>query len=335
MTRRGRLFRRLSMLLSTVPGRRESGSCLRWMANLEGVLALPLIILWMSGCTAIKPLPIAARAGDSITIALGSQEGMTKNNTTATFTPDSTGVPVALTPSAIFNLYPDKRSGAYDASGGLIFGVSHEPWLTAMAVDLPSNLPVGFGTIKVNTSVPQPSFPNKPVPLMNYRLEILPGTGTPHDLTYATSGVLTIKGNLATLERKAGQAYIVPPVIGSCATSPNLAAIELTLQLPFTLNAEEGERDIDAFKVIAEDMSAYYAGKSPDVAWSAQGNELTVLFMSPDATLNCYEPRFSLLPKAYNFSAAAPPVLLSARYFDVNGAEVAGPAVAEYQVTVR
>lgn len=306
-------------------------------SNLDGVRLLGLLVavLWMSGCTAIKPLPIAARAGDSITIALGSQEGMTKTNTTATFTPDSTGVPVALTPSAIFNLYPDKRSGAYDASGSLIFGVSHEPWLTAMAVNLPGNLPVGLGTIKINTSVPQPSFPNKPVPMMNYRLEILPGTGTPHDLTYATSGVLNIKGNLATLERKVGQAYIVPPAIGACTTSPNLAAIELRLQLPFTLNAGEGERDIDAFKVIAEDISAYYAGKTPDVAWSAQGNGLTVLFISPDGTLNCYEPRFSLLPKGYSFSATASPVLLSARYFDVNGAEVAGPAVAEYQVTVK
>lgn len=54
-------------------------------SNLGSVrlLGLFIAVLWMSGCTAIKPLPIAARAGDSITIALGSQEGMTKTNTTS------------------------------------------------------------------------------------------------------------------------------------------------------------------------------------------------------------------------------------------------------------
>lgn len=301
-------------------------------------ILLPIIAI-LNGCTAINTLPTAARSGDSITIALGSQEGMKRNNTTATFTPDSTGVSVTLTPKAIFNLYPDKRSKLYRYDQGiatqLVEGTSHEQWITVMAVDLPAGLPTGYGTINVSTTVPQASIPNALVQNVSYRLEILPGIGAPHDLKYLKSDGNILGGTIGHLQRINNQTYIDPPTISSCSQAypQGYGAIELRLQLPFVI---EPYADTDWFTVIADDLTAYTNQKIPQMTWSATGDELSILFMSADGELRCFEPKFSITPRYDGiFSASSQPVLLSVDYYDVNGAVAVGPALTEYQLNVR
>jgi len=60
---------------------------------------------------------MAARPGDTITLAVGSQDGMNASNTTVTFTSDSDNIPVDLTPNirAIFN----RRGGSLGTSGSV------------------------------------------------------------------------------------------------------------------------------------------------------------------------------------------------------------------------
>ena len=299
------------------------------MWSIRGLILLTVSVI-VVGCASPQTLPIAARSGDTITLALGSHEGMKIGNTTVAFTPDSNGIPVALTAKAIFNLYPDKRSQAFLDSSTVASGTYHEPWLTVMVIDLPEGLPTGFGTIKVNTTVPQPNGPNARVEDVDYRLEILPGTGAPHNLQYQLSS-FSLNGNLRTLRPIPNQAYIVPPS-ATCPQSSNYAAIELRFRLPYVI---EPWRDVEWFRVVADDFTALTYEKTPQVTWAAQGDDLVVVFMSADGMLKCYEPKFSLVPTDASFSDLGPPVLLSVTYYDVNGAIITGPQASEYQVSVQ
>ena len=44
--------------------------------------------LFISGCVAMQPFPNIARSGDTVLVAVGSPDGMTKLNTTALYVPD-------------------------------------------------------------------------------------------------------------------------------------------------------------------------------------------------------------------------------------------------------
>ena len=43
-------------------------------------LALLLAFIYLQGCLAVQSFPTAARAGDTVTLAIGSLEGANKNN---------------------------------------------------------------------------------------------------------------------------------------------------------------------------------------------------------------------------------------------------------------
>lgn len=310
------------------------GECREERTMNTKVFALILVLAssLVAGCVAVQPLPIAARSGDTITLALGSQEGMTTANTTATFTSDSTGVPVALTPKAIFNLYGDKRSALYhDANTSiLVQNISHEQWITVMVVDLPPDLPAGFGTIEVTTAAPQAEGPNAKLENVDIRFEVLAGVGQPHSLRYSTTIGLQ-PGGLNKLGRTPGQVYVTPPAVGACPVAQQYAAIEFRIRLPFVI---EPYRDVEWFRVVADDFSTHTGAKPATLSWSARGDELRVVFMNDDGTLACYETRFSLVPLP-GTAFAPTPSLLSVTHYDENGAIVPGPALADYDLTVR
>lgn len=290
-----------------------------------------VIVIILSGCSATQPLPIAARSGDTITLALGSLEGLTTTNTTATFTPDSTGTPVPLTPKAIFNLYPDKRSSVYPNSTAVASGTAHEQWLTVMVIDLPANLPVGLGTIRVNTSALQQNGPNARVENLNIGLEILQGVGAPHPLQYQLSWGALQTGDLSLLQRVQYQAYIKPP-LQSCDQTATYGAIEMRFRLPYVI---EPYGVTDWFRLVADDLSSINNKKTPQVTWSAREDQLIVVFSSVDGDLKCQDTRFSLVPTDSSFNDLGAPQLLSVTYYDVNGAVVPGSSASSYQVIVQ
>ena len=62
------------------------------MRKLQQILIGTIAVAMMlSGCVAYNSLPVAARAGDTITVAIGSADGATTSNTTATYFPDTGG----------------------------------------------------------------------------------------------------------------------------------------------------------------------------------------------------------------------------------------------------
>ena len=71
----------------------------------------------LNGCVALQPFPMAGQAGDTITLAVGSADGMNSSNTTVEFFPFGTnpntdpGIPVPV--REIVKMYPDKTSHAW------------------------------------------------------------------------------------------------------------------------------------------------------------------------------------------------------------------------------
>jgi hypothetical protein len=307
-------------------------------------MAMPILLALLSGCVAIQPFPNYARPGDTITLAVGSQDGMNRQNTQVWFTSDANPAnPVEVTSGirSIFNLYADKGSRVYSPNNNNADTnfryLHHEQWQTVIALDLPQALPTGPGTVRIQTTVPQPRplesgmFGDYPdVNTVSVRIEILPGTGTPNPLDYKTAYGGTLGGNYSDLQA-ARQALVRPPVEDpQGAWNATYGAIELKINLPLA-DINSGTLSENNVRVVTQDVTTYTRSKL-QMTWSLSGNTLTVLFISASGKIRYYEPRFSIMADAANFTAT--PAMLSVQYFDVNGNAVNGPGISDYSVNV-
>lgn len=298
-----------------------------------------LVVTFGSGCTALNTFPKSARSGDTIALALGSPLDLTRTNTTVKFVYDSDGSEVDLTPNirAIFKLYPDKESNVFDLSGNtnqLVMSSGHAPWVVIAAIDLPSDLNTSAtqpltGTVQFNTTAIYPGFDvhinDTPIPL-----EILPGVGSPADLPYQVGTLHASQGNLTRLEPDA-RAVFHPTFPSTLCPCPDYAAIEIKVNLPTSVGTSLTQ---DFIRVVDEDLTvATRSGRSFTYGLAANGEDLTVMFISPTGKLKYYESRFAvMLYPTFNFIGT--PTVTSIRYFNLNGQEVTGPS-ADYQVALK
>lgn len=301
-----------------------------------------LLVSIMTGCVAYNALPIAARPGDTVALAIGSADGITEANTTVTYSPAGGGS-VSLTDFSIFKLYPDKTSPTVANPGNsywqLTTSSGHEPWLTIMAINLPTGIPVGNGFINISTTADYPTISShvNDVPIA---LEILPedsgvgATGSPHPLEYSIGLGDSKIGNLSTLER--AHQVIVKPPFSESAVWPSYGAIELTLRF-----AADGAPPAN-FQLVPDDI-ALFTGSDRNIIHRVSGDELIVSYISPTGLLSYYEPRFSVVPlQARAISApppasmpSAPPTVESVVYYDIDGAIVDGPDATQYSVLME
>lgn len=285
----------------------------------------------LSGCTALNSFPQAARAGDTVTLAVGSADGMSRANTTATFISDVDSSVHDLTSGirGIFRLYADKTSSLYSVGSttDFIFDTSgHEPWATIMAIDLPPTLPAGTGTVNIITTATYPTIGNhiNNVPI---NLEILPGTGKPADLTYEFGLGASLTGDLTLLETLP-HAQVIPTFPSSW---PNYGAIEMKVHAPTTAGAR--------IRFVMDDMRV----ASPtglNTLWTPRdaNQDLTLMFTNPRGKLRDSHLRFAIVLLDNGDPAAAftaSPVINSISYYDIDGNLVAGPPVSDYTVELR
>ncbi len=294
-----------------------------------GILAAVLT----SGCTTFNSFPQAARSGDTISLAVGSPLGMTRTNTTATFTSDSDGVPIDLTANirSIFNLYADKASAVYEPGSGadsLVGSSGHEPWLTTVAIDLPQGLATGPGTIQFNTAAVYPAIGSH---INNFpiSIEILPGTGSASSFDYelGVGGLAT--GDLSMLEAQP-RAVFGPSFPSTSCPCSDYGAIEVKIKMPSSLGTG---LTLPFVRVVVEDMMVKTGSARGVSTGLVNGEDLTVIITSMTGLLKYYESRLSVvLHSSISFSGT--PTITSIRYFDLNGNEVSGPVV-DYTVVMR
>jgi hypothetical protein len=242
-----------------------------------------------------------------------------------------------LTPGirGIFRLYADKTSSIYAGGSNARFVVStsgHEPWVTIMVVDLPQGLPSGPGEVRVTTTATYPTIGSH----INDRpisMEILPGTGTPSNLAYEFGVGSSMPGDLTQVE--ALPYAQVMPVFPSSTSWPAYGAIEMKLYVP---TSEGTALDPPQLRVLLDDMSGS-TSSSLNTTYRHDGNQnLTVMLLSPTGRLRYFESRFSIVPRNNEnqvISFVGTPTIISVRYFDINGNEVAGPAVSDFVVQLR
>ncbi len=322
------------------------------METLKNTLVLLLLML-AAGCTTIQPFPHAARAGDTVTLAVGSQtdigtlSGMNLSNTTVTFTSDSNSIPVDITGGvrAIFNLYADKASNSYSPNIQNNLDnfkvLHHEPWQTVMALDLPTTLALGSGVVNIQTSAPQSQAPFEPLspgnangvlPDLNtvdIAMEILPGTGVSNTFRYKGFKSGNITGNLSDLE-PGRQALVQAPRGDSLSQwGTTFGAVEFKITMPMVAVPSTGTVDDTSVRLVKQDVSSF-SGSKAAVAYRFDGTEITVMFISATGKLQYYEPRFSVMAETADFTAT--PTITSVQYFDVDGNIVTGPTIADYSV---
>jgi hypothetical protein len=295
-------------------------------------LLLPLLVA-ITACAGTSAIHHKARAGDTVFLALGSPVGMTRQNISAVYMPADGSGSVDLTNNirALFRLFPDKTSLAYLNAANSYFSWGHEPWLVTMAVDLPSPMPVGSGTVKVNCiPVSSCQYPNYHAHVndVSIGLEILPGQGEPNPLTYM-GGFGTVRTLDPTLLEQQPRLVLTPAKNAVTTDSTRFSAASIRINMPVsTIN---GGAVPDAYiKVIPSDLTAS-TNSQRQVSWVRSGDEITLYIVSPTG-MTYLETMLEIVlhATANNIQSTftAPPAIVSSVYFDANGQVIGGPSLA-------
>ncbi len=293
------------------------------------------------GCTALSPFPTAARPGETVALAVGSADNLSKDNiNSVTF--ESTNpcctAPLDITSNvdAVFKLYADKTSDVYEAPGPgtnqIIRTSLHEPWVSIIAIDLPEEyspgipLPTGPAKITINTTndVTYPTIGyhiNERVGDLAIGIEIFP-EAAPNDVQASTFEYefgrfgTTQPGDLSLLESRP-HALIRSEYTEDPFTLSNYAAIQM--KVDFTGVTDTPITD-DSIRVVVDDMDAY-STSNRHILTSVKDEILTVIMISLSENLKPYEMRFSAVLEGTNVFTGTP-TITSTEYYDINGVNV-------------
>jgi hypothetical protein len=292
------------------------------------LIILSFSLLVLQGCVAVQPFPTVARAGDTVTLAVGSAEGMVKSSTNVFFTPDG-GSEVAIPNEnirAIIRLYPDKRTNAWSASSAIAIDTltGHGSWLSVMVVDLPSTLPVGTGTVRVSTPATYAAFSND-INDETIAIEILPGVGAPATFDYQSVGA-SVAGDLSNIELMPH--YLIKPdfVIKNFwepVPWPTFGAIEL--KIVGTVSGIPEDTVDSNMRVVLDEMEENFHSHL-QMDWQRNGDTTTINLISPTGLLQYYEARASIFFTNLDAQYSAIPTV-TARYFDTSGQVIPGPVL--------
>jgi len=319
----------------------------------------------LQGCVAVQSFPTAARAGETVTLAVGSLEGATETNLTATFTPNATpGIQVNLPIRSVFNIYPEKTSDAnlsdvtaINNSRYLTVWSGHAVWLTVVVVDLPGDLPVGSGKIDIVLGQGvSPVINSKLISDVAIGIDVLPpvspgDTPVGGDIPSAAPGLFQYysdtysslqNGDLNRLKPVKQVLIRAVNTGGFYGSGLKVAAAEFKFNVQLS-SVDSPNVNPDSGVMVIREENIYDYGQSIDwrgnaqtlaaqtqMSYSKQGNILTVNFISVTGELQERLIRFSIVPyTATGFDFAAAPNLISIKYFDLNGNELISNDVPE------
>lgn len=285
------------------------------------------VLLLLQACTGYNAYSKVARAGDTVSLAVGSAVGMTKDpsNTTAVYVRDAGGT-YPLTIRSVFNLYPDKKSrlNLTTTADSIVNSADHEAWQTVMLIDIPANIPVGTGSIVITSAAVYPPI-NSHINDVPIALEIVSGTGSPDAFTYEFAQGSSMDGELAQLEALP-HALVTPPV-----NNQFYGAIEMKI----LLDMSAATIDDTKVRVFVDDMNSTTLSNK-NVVWKVSSTgELLVMIISPSGYLQARESRLSIVsnPKV-KFNSI--PIISEVNFYDIDGNLIAGaPGLAEYNVAMH
>lgn len=176
-------------------------------------LALISTVPGLSGCAGNKAFTTAARAGDTVALAVGWNKNVSRANLSATIQPAGGGSPVPYNVGdpnirAVFNMYPDpvsrlivgtetNQSLGYNANvhgaslSSAVTGSDKDMSQTMVLLNLPASLAVGNATINLYAGGS---------PLSSHAVEVLSPGGSANQFEGQNGGNLSAE-QLGTLER--------------------------------------------------------------------------------------------------------------------------------------
>lgn len=276
---------------------------------------------------------------------------------------------------SIFRLYADKKSRAYQPGLAFLESIveeaGHEPWLNVLVLKIPTSaeeptMATGTGQFQIVTTkdplgvsdviyhgngTPLDSFWDEPADptddVIKIAMELLPGSGAANPLAYEFGGFVnpsgginsgvSLPGNLSLLEAHE-HAAVLPTFDGDPGTTwPDMTygAVQINVLLD-TVNPLSDASDL---RVVAEDMTVHTGSRRMvgyNLISGPAGNELIVIFLSPEGKLKYYEPRFSIaLNTTNNFNSV--PTISSVEYYTVDGALLTSgvPGTGDFNVQIR
>jgi len=292
-------------------------------------------LVYLQGCVAVQTFPTVARSGDTVALAVGSPDGMTKVNTTAQFVhADGLIPPIDLPIRAIVRLRPDNTSNValFDSNINSLTGNSrHSAWLSIVVVDLPLGIPPGNGVINITTSASYFGPGANDIPIA---IEILEGTGSANPFNYDFLGN-NKPGDLSSLEPKR-QIVIKSPA--HVVASEYYGAAEIKVYAPIRKVSDPSLLVGDGvIRVVMDDNTIHNVDSQTHMNWLREGDYFTVNFISPIGFRH-HQVRFSIVLRANNknqFITSPSPSVVSAIFYDENGNVVtnsATPIAMDYSI---
>lgn len=286
---------------------------------------LPLVmivaVVQQIGCTGFNSFSTAARSGDTVSLALGWNPELTKEQLTVTISPSSGG-PVVYLPGdpavrALVNLYPDplsrlivERETGTPADDGWLFSVLMENTVTGadkdfsqklLIIDLPPGLIAGPATVSFASTGGEVISP--------LTIEILPGTGARHEFQ-VQEGLQPTLGEQVDLAERAPH-YTVS-FVG--------AEVPYAIQVDLTHDPDESAGGVGKPYVVSA-----RGNDIKSASWTDDGSKLRVILMpTGSAIADLVNFKFHVAGGLQNLQLA--PGGLKA--FDINGGEVFGVIAA-------
>lgn len=295
------------------------------------IVLLVLVSFGISGCVGFKPFPLAARSGDTVSLALGGSPDhevvpgneIRNSNLTITIEQDINGDSIkevfSVKKRYLFRLYPDPTSNVANFSS--LYGDPHGEWIAVINLRNPTTgapLPLipGDAVIKVQSPKLYDSIYNNNYggpyegSLQSIPITILEGTGQSHTFNNNTYG------NISELQP-------LPQCQISLTGASELAAAEIDI-------------DYDE-SVLVNGIKIRPYLNEPDVVlyqnlyWDDIGNaKLKIMLMTNNGTrlpekMKCfivwYSAAGTVTSDTFNVT--------SAKFYDESGAEMTGISVVK------
>ncbi len=280
------------------------------------------IFFALAACSGTQTYTPIARAGDTVSLAVGWQKTLLRQNLTVTIT-DANNSVTTYSPNdahvrAIVNLYPDPvskavvdtatgRVGNGTRIGNLInsqvTGQDNEWWQTTIVLDLPSAMAIGNATISISDSAGATVLP--------LIVTIVPGAGTSNLFNIYTPG----GGNSSF--PLLGQGYY-PGALGTFEREPSntvtfvsSTVIPHSIQMQFSHTAGIGTTWV-----------VNPRGDIKDIMWRDTGSVITVMLMPTQGSslTQILDFKFYISGGITNLSQVAG----SLKAYDVNGNPLSG-----------
>jgi len=299
------------------------------------ILIIALLMV-LQACVGVQTFPVAARAGDTITLPVGTQDNLNQSNVTLHYYPEGSTTPIDLTPNvrSIFKVYPDKTSRVWlDDVDRLLRYTGHSPWQNVLAVDLPVDLPQGSGYFDVILGAgvieANPNF-IKSVTAVQIAMDVLPvaANPVPNDFGFFTNPFSAPdSGDLSRLMPL--RRLVLRPAVSLVEYgNDQVAAAQYIIKLSPDAALVDALDANTAIMSIIRDEIPNDSANQVQLSWSRVADVVTVNVVSPVGGIRANLVRFEMLflfitGLNYLDVFSLSPQLQSVTYFDITGNAVA------------